>query len=127
MPAVPSLRVRPLLRFGLVLTLSSSPLLISPAWADTGERRSYQVPAGSLGAALTRFAGLAGVNLAVDPALVSGRNSSGLSGEYAVEEGFARLLQGSGLQLLPAGSEAYTLTRVAAQSEAAAGRCVHQR
>ena len=116
MPAVPSLRVRPLLRFGLVLTLSSSPLLISPAWADTGERRSYQVPAGSLGAALTRFAGLAGVNLAVDPALVSGRNSSGLSGEFAVEEGFARLLQGSGLQLLPAGSEAYTLTPAAADS-----------
>lgn len=112
MPAVSPLRLRPLLRFGLVLTLSSSPLFIASSWADTGERRSYQVPAGSLAAALTRFAGLAGVNLSVDPVLVSGRNSSGLSGEYAVEEGFARLLQGSGLQLLQAGNQAYTLTAV---------------
>jgi len=70
------------------------------------------VPAGSLGAALTRFAGLSGVNLAVDPALVSGCGSSGLSGEYAVEEGFARLLQGSGLQLQPMGEQAYMLVPV---------------
>ncbi|NWA08736.1 TonB-dependent receptor [Pseudomonas gingeri] len=109
MSAVSPFRLRPLLRFGLVLTLSTSPLLISPAWADTGTRRSYQVPAGSLGAALTRFAGLAGVNLSVDPALVSGRQSGGLSGEYDVQEGFARLLQGSGLQLQPVGEQAYTL------------------
>jgi iron complex outermembrane receptor protein len=104
--------LRPLLQFSLLLTLSSSPLFISSSWADTAHRRSYQVPAGSLGAALTRFAGLAGVSLSVDPALVSGRNSAGLSGEYDVEEGFARLLQGSGLQLLPVGEQAYTLTPV---------------
>ncbi|MFJ3483283.1 TonB-dependent siderophore receptor [Pseudomonas sp. NPDC090202] len=103
-------RLRPLLHFGLLLTLSSNPLFVATSWAQTAERRSYEVPAGSLGAALTRFAGLAGVNLSVDPALVSGRNSAGLSGEYAVEEGFARLLQGTGLQLLPVGEQAYTLT-----------------
>jgi iron complex outermembrane receptor protein len=80
------------------------------SYAEDGPRRSYQVPAGSLSAALTRFAGLAGVNLSVDPALVSGRNSPGLSGSYAVEEGFARLLQGSGLQLQPVGEQAYILT-----------------
>lgn len=112
MPAVPLFRLRPLLQFSLLLTLSSSPLFISSSWADTADRRSYQVPAGSLGAALTRFAGLAGVSLSVDPALVSGRNIAGLSGEYDVEEGFARLLQGSGLQLLPVGEQAYTLTPV---------------
>ncbi len=107
MSAVP--RLRPLLRFGLVLSLSSTPLLALPAWAESGARRSYEVPAGSLGAALTRFAGLAGVNLSVDPVLVSGHDSNGLSGEYDVEEGFARLLQGSGLQLVPVGNQAYTL------------------
>jgi iron complex outermembrane receptor protein len=104
--------LRPLLPFSLLLTLSSSPLFISSTWADTADRRSYQVPAGSLGAALIRFAGLAGVSLSVDPALVSGRNSAGLFGEYDVEEGFARLLQGSGLQLLPVAEQAYTLTSV---------------
>lgn len=95
---------------GLILTLSSSPLFIQASWADDAARRSYQVPAGPLSAALTRFAGLAGVNLSVDPQLVSGRNSGGLSGEYGVEEGFARLLQGSGLQLQPVGEQAYILT-----------------
>ncbi|AZD02533.1 TonB-dependent receptor [Pseudomonas chlororaphis] len=114
MPVVLPYRLRPvspgLLQLGLILTLSSSPLFIQASWADDAARRSYQVPAGPLSAALTRFAGLAGVNLSVDPQLVSGRNSGGLSGEYGVEEGFARLLQGSGLQLQPVGEQAYILT-----------------
>ena len=101
---------RPLLNLSLMLSLSASPFFISSSQAEDAARRSYQVPAGSLSAALTRFAGLAGVNLSVDPALVSGRNSAGLSGEYGVEEGFSRLLQGSGLQLQPVGEQAYILT-----------------
>ncbi|WKW30915.1 TonB-dependent receptor [Pseudomonas viridiflava] len=109
MSAVPPYRLRPLLHLSLLLTLSSSPLFISNSWAETSGRRAYEVPAGSLSAALTCFAGLAGVNLSVDPALVNGRNSAGLSGDFAVEEGFARLLQGSGLQLMPVGEQAYTL------------------
>ncbi|PQZ87616.1 MULTISPECIES: TonB-dependent receptor [Pseudomonas] len=100
--------VRPLLKLSLLLSLSASPLFAAVSYADDA-RRSYQVPAGSLSAALTRFAGLAGVNLSVDPALVSGRSSSGLSGEFGVEEGFMRLLQGSGLQLQPMGEGAYML------------------
>jgi iron complex outermembrane receptor protein len=99
-----------LLRLSLLLSLSASPLFIPVSWAEDSVRRSYQVPAGSLSDALTRFAGLAGVNLSVDPALVSGRRSAGLSGEFAVEEGFARLLQHSGLQLQPVGEQAYILT-----------------
>ncbi|EGH23737.1 Outer membrane ferric siderophore receptor [Pseudomonas amygdali pv. mori] len=119
MSAVSSYRLRPLLHFSLLLTLSSSPLFVSTSWAETSGKRAYEVPAGSLSAALTRFAGQAGVNLSVDPALVNGRNSSGLSGEFAVEEGFARLLQGSGLQLVPVGEHAYTL--IPAPDSASAG------
>ncbi|WP_253561705.1 TonB-dependent receptor [Pseudomonas laurylsulfativorans] len=103
-------RLRPLMHLSLLLSLSACPLFITAGWAEDAPRRSYQVPAGSLDAALTRFAGLAGVNLSVDPALVSGRTSPGLSGDFAVEEGFAQLLQGSGLQLLPVGEQAYMLT-----------------
>ncbi|WP_369300999.1 TonB-dependent siderophore receptor [Pseudomonas sp. N2-5-1-1] len=113
MPAVPPLRLRPLLNLSLMLSLSASPLFVPISYAeDSSARRSYQVPAGSLSAALTRFAGLSGVNLSVDPALVSGRSSSGLAGEYGVEEGFAYLLQGSGLQLQPMGEQAYRLVPV---------------
>lgn len=106
---VPTSR-RPLLHLSLLLSLSACPLFITAGWAEDASRRSYQVPAGSLSAALTRFAGLAGVNLSVDPSLVGGRSSPGLAGEFAVEEGFARLLQGSGLQLQPVGEQAYILT-----------------
>jgi iron complex outermembrane receptor protein len=103
-------RLRPLLHLSLLLSLSACPLFITAGWAEDAPRRSYQVPAGSLDAALTRFAGLAGVNLSVDPALVRGRTSPGLSGDFAVEEGFAQLLQGSGLQLQSVGEQAYMLT-----------------
>ncbi|RMO76496.1 TonB-dependent siderophore receptor, partial [Pseudomonas syringae pv. maculicola] len=79
MPAVSPYRLRPLLHFSLLLTLSSSPFFVSTSWAETSGKRAYEVPAGSLSGALTRFAGQAGVNLSVDPALVNGRNSAGLT------------------------------------------------
>lgn len=120
MPAVLPFRLlptssglRPLMHLGLMMTLSASSLFISASWADDATRRSYQVPAGSLSAALTRFAGQAGVSLSVDPVLVRGRSTDGLSGEYGVEEGFSRLLQGSGLQLQPLGDQAYVLSPAA--------------
>lgn len=89
----------------LVLGLGGVPAL---ALADS-QPRSFQIPAGSLGSALTRFAGQAQVSLSVDPALVAGRQSAALSGHYSVEEGFARLLHGTGLQLQPVGEGSYTL------------------
>ncbi|GLK88878.1 TonB-dependent receptor [Pseudomonas turukhanskensis] len=98
--------LRPLSHLGLMLSLAS--LLFNSSWADDA-RRSYEVSAGTLSSALTRFASQAGVSLSVDPALVSGRRSEGLSGTYAVQEGFARLLRGSGLRLQPTGEGAYTL------------------
>jgi len=105
MPAVLPCRPRPWMHLGFILSL----LLSSPAWADDLARRAYQVPAGSLGAALTRFADQAGVSLSLDPALLNGRQSQGLSGSYSVAEGFLQLLQGSGLQLQQVGEGAYTL------------------
>ncbi len=118
MPAVKPCRLRPLLHLSLLLSLGASPPFVTTSWADNSPKRSYQVPAGPLSAALTRFAGLAGVDLSLDPALVNGRTSPGLSGEYAVEEGFARLLQGSGLQLAPVGAQAYTVMPAPEQSGA---------
>lgn len=41
------------------------------------------------------------------PALVCGHSGAGLASDYAVEEGFAHLLQGSGLRLQPMGDQAY--------------------
>lgn len=92
----------------LSLLLGFGPVAPFIAHAQAQER-SYNVPGSDLGAALSRFASQAGVSLSVDPALVSGRSTPGISGSYSVDEGFARLLQGSGLRLQAVGSEAYTL------------------
>ncbi|KIY40422.1 TonB-dependent receptor [Pseudomonas sp. 10-1B] len=108
MPAVMSCRLRPLARAAHPL-FAMSLLLCAPAWADEPARRTYQVAPASLGAVLTHFADQAGVSLSLDPALVNGRQSNGLSGTYSVAEGFTQLLRGSGLQLLPVGEGAFTL------------------
>lgn len=110
-PASPALR--PLLYLGFMVSLGANPSFVASAGAEEPVRRTYQVPAGPLGGALTRFAGLSGVSLSVDPQLLDGRRSAGLSGSYSIVEGFARLLQGSGLQLQAVGEGAYTLVAAA--------------
>ena len=72
-------------------------------------KRVYDIPAGPLGAALSRFAGAAGVVLSFDAALTAGRESGGLHGSYDVDEGFARLLAGSGLEARAQGDGSYLL------------------
>jgi len=70
--------------------------------AEPGEvrqaQRSYEIPAGPLSGALSRFAGEAGVLLSVNGERVRGLQSPGLSGQYGVDDGFAALLRGTGLQ-----------------------------
>lgn len=62
------------------------------------------IPAGSLSDALSRFALQANVSLAVDASKLQGLTSVGLQGAVRVEEGFARLLAGSGYQLAANGN-----------------------
>lgn len=89
------------LAIGLTLgTLSALPVNLAVAAespATSPATRSYDVPAGPLGAALSRFAAQSGVLLSFDPALTADKTSAGLQGSYTFEEGFARLLQGSDL------------------------------
>ena len=82
---------------GATLALS---VLVSPALMAASAQH-FSIPAGPLGQALSSFAATAGINLAIDPALVQGRQSPGLEGEVAIASGFARLLSGSGLRGVP--------------------------
>jgi iron complex outermembrane recepter protein len=85
--------------------------------------RSYDIPAGALGPTLSRYAGAAGVTLSFEPALTEGLRSPGLQGSVAaVEEGFARLLAGSGLEAVPRSGGGYTLRRGASAPASAVGR-----
>ncbi|RRV71606.1 TonB-dependent siderophore receptor [Stutzerimonas stutzeri] len=80
--------------------------------------RSYDIPAGPLSSALSRFAGEAGVLLSVDGSLLQGLDSNGLQGQYGVDDGFAALLQGSGLQAVRDSQGNYSLARRSAQTDA---------
>ncbi|WP_409524953.1 TonB-dependent siderophore receptor [Pseudomonas sp.] len=107
MPAVSPFNTRRLRSTGLAMSLwlSAIPGAVNAVEAT----RNYQIPAGSLGAALTRFADQAGVSLSLDPALLGNRQSAGLAGDYSVDQGFMQLLRGSGLQLQAVGEGAFTL------------------
>lgn len=59
--------------------------------------RGYAIPAGPLDAALARFVTESGVPLAAPPALVEGRHSPGVQGDYNADTALSRLLEGSGL------------------------------
>ena len=77
-------------------------------------RKPYAIAAGPLGDVLANFAATAGVKLAFDPALVTARRSGGLQGSYSVDEGFARILAGSGYERVDLGAGAYSLRKTAA-------------
>ncbi len=111
------------LALGIRAALLCLPLSIAPGLAiaqSTTQQavRSYDIPAGPLSSALSRFAGQAGVLLSVDGSLLQGLETTGLRGQYGVDDGFAALLQGSGLQAVRDGKGNYSLSRRTAQSDA---------
>lgn len=74
-----------------------------------GAARSYRIPAGTLAEVLPRFADSAGVTILFDARLVGQRRTAGLDGTYSVGEGFARLLDGSGLAVQQRGAGVFVL------------------
>lgn len=73
--------------------------------------RSYDIPAGPLAAAISRFAALSGAGISFDPALLQGLQSPKLQGSHTVEQGFAWLLQGSGWEAEHRGAGNWALRR----------------
>lgn len=99
----------------LLLTLAGATCgQVSLAFADSNTAQvahHYQIQAGALDHALGDFAAAAGVSVTVPPALVAGKNSQGLSGNYTVQQGFDALLAGSGLQALEGGKGVFVLQK----------------
>ncbi|MBL8505728.1 MAG: TonB-dependent receptor [Methylobacillus glycogenes] len=63
-------------------------------------RKEYDIPAGSLGAALNKLSQKTGKPLVYDPNITKGKNSAALKGVYSPDEAFDKLLQGTGLELV---------------------------
>ncbi|MCY1275326.1 Ferripyoverdine receptor [compost metagenome] len=102
------IRLTAAVRHGLFAgLLAAAPLLLAPSVqaqsAASQQTRSYAIPAGPLDQALNRFASEAGILLSANATLTAGKHSPGLSGAYAVDEGLARLLAGTGLRTLNVG------------------------
>ncbi|MGA4814983.1 hypothetical protein ACPA9J_04780 [Pseudomonas aeruginosa] len=81
---------------------------------DDATPRSYDIPAGSLGASLGAFASQSGLLPSFDPELTRGRTAPALKGRYSVLEGVAASPvehwpagRGGNLRRLPAGRAAH--------------------
>ncbi|WP_138737936.1 TonB-dependent siderophore receptor [Pseudomonas sp. FSL W7-0098] len=84
--------------FGLSIATASQ-----GAFAASGSQHAYSIAPGSLDAVLGSFGQQSGVMIAVDSSLTTGMRSSGLSGNFAVDEGLQRLLAPLGLQAVTDG------------------------
>lgn len=119
MPATP---VRSLLCAAVQFALLglAMPATGSAATLDASTVHSVQLPAGPLGRNLSALAVEAGIALSFDPALTAGLSSPAVSGQLTAREALARLLAGSGLEIVGRSDGSYTLQK-AAPSVAGAG------
>ncbi|MFJ4454222.1 TonB-dependent siderophore receptor [Pseudomonas sp. NPDC089392] len=104
----PSLQTCSIRTAALTLGLAGSLLATAPAWAKP---LAYDIPAGSLATTLSQFAAASGVMITFSSQETAGLQSPGLQGHFELEQGFARLLQGSGLRVAHAGERRYVLAR----------------
>lgn len=86
--------------------------------AATEARRQFDVSAGTLDQALSRFGRQAGIPISVNAEMTSGLNSPGVSGTHTVSEALQLLLIGTGLEAVQAEDGTYSLRKLPAASPA---------
>ena len=95
---------------GSAVSLASwSPMAMAEDSAATASVRSYDIPAGPLASALTRFSRESDVYLVGAGSLAEGVTSPGLQGSYTVQSGLAMLLAGTGLEAVQQADGSYGL------------------
>lgn len=110
----PATRAVRLAAFSMALAGAVVAALPAAAHAQTAAAtQSYQIAAGPLGAALAEFAAASGITLSTDSTQTRGLTSAGLNGKYGIDEGFSRLLAGSGLEAIRQVNGSYILHKVA--------------
>ncbi|EJN09722.1 TonB-dependent siderophore receptor [Herbaspirillum sp. YR522] len=107
---------RPLTGLTVLAVLLAPGAQLHAQAVDTA-RLAFEIPAGPLGRALNQFARRAGVLLSFSPQATQERRSAALSGRYTVDEGFAALLAGSGLQAIRQADGAYAIAAIAASAD----------
>lgn len=84
----------------------ASPVLCA---AEQSAARAYNLPSAPLATTLNQIASQAGIALAIDPALVSGRTSAPVTGQYDGLGALQAALRGTGLQLQQSSVGSYSL------------------
>ncbi|WP_202987605.1 TonB-dependent receptor [Cellvibrio polysaccharolyticus] len=109
-----------LLMAGSLLTLATA---VPATWAQTADStsasqtlRSYNIPAGPLSDALTRFSMEAGISLVGATDLARGKNSPGVQGSHSTQAALDTLLTGTGLAAERNAQGQYRLQAVNTQS-----------
>lgn len=100
------------------ITLFCQPLVMAQTTTtpNAAAIRSYNIPAGPLGATLIQIAQQSGRSISVDPDVVRGVNAPAIVGNFTAEQAAAQALVGSSLQLMR--TDNGTLTVQAAPVEA---------
>lgn len=117
--SVPSTRLsRALLLHGALLALTAAAAPPSLAQApQAAAARTYDIAAGSLASAISRFAAMSGAGISFDPAQLQGLQSQGLQGRHTLAQGFALLLRGSDWEAEHLGNDNWVLRKVARPAE----------
>lgn len=88
--------------------IGSLTLPLQHTYAETADIKTYDIPAGSLANVLNQFAEQSGTSIAIDAQQLKGQSSSGLKGNFALEQGFQHILASSTFHALKVG-QGYTL------------------
>ncbi|MNX21269.1 Ferric-pseudobactin BN7/BN8 receptor precursor [compost metagenome] len=102
--------------FVALMGLAPAPPALAQATPSADVAHRYDIPAGPLGLALSRFAAQAGVVLSFDAQLTQGKQSAGLQGDYGIASGLAAMLSGTGLEAVSQGGNNYGLRVAGAQT-----------
>lgn len=78
----------------------------------------FDVAAGPLDQALSQFGRQSGIPLSIDASLTAGKSSQGVQGSFAVEQGLAQVLAGTGLRVARTDTGNYLLIPAAQESGA---------
>lgn len=113
-PAPMALLVQLALSSSLLALAALTPLQamaqhVSTQSTETDNQRRYDIPAGPLDEALSRFAVESGVLLAVQAELVQDKRSPGLAGSYSHQAALNTLLAGTGLEAIGNGRQQYRI------------------
>ncbi|MBD8573290.1 TonB-dependent receptor [Pseudomonas syringae] len=82
---------------------------VSMAASQASGVSAYDLPAGALAGTLNQIASQGGLALSLDPALVAGKRSAQVRGQYDAPAALREALRGTGLQLVQSGAGTYTL------------------